>query len=305
MKPLILTLLFSSFAYASFAQFSAIQNAAGESSYQLFTSNTIAVNASNASVGFSIKPRLLSNDKRILWNITGSTAARDGISPLFKGGSMQFNGRLGANIIRDITYYPKATDPPRATLKYVFAGAEVIYDHFNVYDSTKAIDDRVYDRSSTGFRVNLGINVLAKVIFGASVSAGMKSNTDLLEQLTVSTVSSVVANGPGLQSVSTSDDAYDKRDLTVNKAFGRVNVDLAKQLFNTRLLVNLHFSGAYDENYKPEFNPALGVFLTCNGAPLEALVGIQLQTKDWFNNRSSEKSRWERSALVLTAGFPF
>ena len=62
---------------------------------------------------------------------------------------------------------------------------------------------------------------------------------------------------------------------------------------------------AIDKGLKPSFNPAFGFYILGQGAPLDAVAGIQIQTQDWINARESKKNRWERTTFVLTAGFPF
>jgi hypothetical protein len=301
-----------------FAQFSVIQDGEGETSFQLFESNTIAINAEKTSIGFSVRPKKITNEKNAkYWTITSSANAKKGTSNLFKGGEFQFSGKLGANIIFDKTDYGTRDNPGSGNLIYQFIGGEFLYSRHNVFDSTKVFDDQIYDQTNIGFRVNYGWNFqnikiennilryLGEFTSGIAASFGIKDNTDILDQVEIITSSQMFSNGSSSRTVSSTSDVYELNSLEDNLLFSRINFDFGKHLFNQRVFANFHLTYAIDEGLSPVLKPAIGIFATQKGAPLEAIVGIQLQTSDWVNNRNSQKDRWERSSIVLTAGFPF
>ena len=315
-----ITFLFSLIFCANslFAQFSVIQDGQGETSFQLFQSNTIAINAEKTSIGFSIRPKKMLNEIGAkYWIITSSANAKKGTSNLFKGGEFQFSGEFGANLIFDKTDYGTRDNPGSGNLIYQFLGGEILYSRHNVFDSTKVFEDQIYDQTNLGFRINYGWNFqnikleksilryLGEFTSGISASFGIKDNTDILDQVEIITSSQMFVNGISTRSVSSTSDVYELNSLETNLLFSRINFDFGKHLFNQRIFANFHLTYAIDEGFAPVLNTAIGIFATQKGAPLEAIVGIQLQASDWSNNRNLEKDRWERSSIVLTAGFPF
>lgn len=300
------------------AQFSVIQDGEGETSYQLFHINTIAINTEDTSLGFTITPKVITNTKgEKYWTITASASAKEGTANLFKGGDFQFSGEFGANLIFDKTDYGGRGNPGNGNLKYHFVGAELLYSRNNVFDSTREFDDQTFDKTNIGFRINYGWNFqnvrfkndflgwLGDFTAGISGSVGIKDNTDIISQVEIITSTQSFQNGDTTRTVSETENAYEITSLISNQTFSRLNFDFGKHLFKQRIFANLHMTYAVDEGLKPVLNPSFGFFATKIGAPLEAVVGIQIQTSDWSNNRLSENSRWERTSIVLTAGFPF
>lgn len=322
MKRLFIILVLHFSFYYTYAQFSIIQDGDGETSFLLFQKNAISINANQTSIGFSIRPqKLITNKQAKYWTITSSAKAKEGSGSIFKGGRFQFSGKLGANIIFDKTkYHQNNTTIAVIEPKYIyhFIGFEVLYSRHNVFDSTLTFDNQIFDQTNVGARLNIGWNLenvtisnpfleklLGTFTSGISGSIGIKDNTDIINQDEIITSTQSFIQGTILRTISSTNKAYDKNTLSTHDLFARINVDFAKHLFNHRILANLHLTYAFDQNLQPIVNPALGLFLTPKGAPLEAIVGIQIQTQDWGNNRGSKKNRWERTAIVLTAGFPF
>jgi hypothetical protein len=316
-KLLTLSILLTSVNMVT-AQFSVIQDGEGETSFLLFQANTVAINTEKTSLGFSVRPQKLLNTKNAkYWTITSSANAKKGTSNIFKGGEFQFSGKLGANIIFDKTDYGRTGDPGNGNLIYHFLGGELLYSRHNVFDSTKVFDEQIYDQGNVGFRVNYGWNFqniriennvfrfLGDFTSGISGSFGLKDNTDEIDQVQLITTSQMLVNGSTTRTVSNTSDVYELNSLSTNLLFSRINFDFGKHFFEQRFFANLHLTYAIDEGLKPALNPSFGVFIIRKGAPLEAVIGIQLQTTDLANNRNSEKDRWERSSIVLTAGFPF
>lgn len=313
MKKVISTLVFMLYVELAFGQFSVIQDGEGETSMQLLGSNVIAINAAKTSIGFSIRPKKLTNKNTNYWTITSTVNAKEGTSNIFKGGGFQLSGKIGGNYIIDKTDYKQ----PTPNLLYNFLGIEILFSRYTVFDSTKVFDDQIDDQANIGVRVNYGWNfenirinkpilkLLGDFTFGLSASFGIKDNSDIIEQVSVITSSNDFTSNSTTRTISTTCNAFDITKLTTSKFFARANFDFGKYTFNKRILANLHFTYAVDKGFDPILNPAFGIFVTADGAPLEAIAGIQLQAKDWFNSRDEDKSRWERTAIVLTVGFPF
>ncbi|MDO5970021.1 hypothetical protein Q4Q35_09385 [Flavivirga aquimarina] len=300
------------------AQFSVMQDGKGETSFQLFRINTITINTEKTSLGFSITPKDITNTKgEEYWTVTVSANAKESISNLFKGGEFQFSGKLGANLVFDRTDYGGRGNPGSGNLKYHFVGVELLYSRNNVFDSMKDFDNQIFDKTNIGFRVNYGWNFqnvrfknrllsyLEDFTAGISGSIGIKDNTDIISQVEIITSTQSFENGTSIRTVSETENVYELTSLIPNQKFSRFNLDFGKHFLNKRIFANLHMTYAIDENLKPVLNPSFGFFAIKKGAPLEAVVGIQIQTSDWSNNRQSENDRWERTNIVLTAGFPF
>ncbi|NQY29954.1 MAG: hypothetical protein HRT69_10845 [Flavobacteriaceae bacterium] len=318
MKKVLFIITIILFSNSLHAQFNVIQDGEGETSFQLFQANTITINTEKTSLGFSIRPQELTNKVGAkYWTITASANAKKGTSNIFKGSKFQFSGRLGANIIFDKTNYGDRDNPGNGNLIYHFLGSEFLYSRNNVFDATKDFDNQIFDKTNIGLRINYGwnfqnvrfennfLNYLGDFTTGISGSMGIKDNTDIINQVEITTSFQSYNNGSITRNVSETSDVYEITSLISNQKFSRINFDFGKHLFNQRLFINLHMTYAIDEYLKPVLNPAFGLFVIQKGAPLEAIVGIQIQTSDWSNNRHSEKDRWERSGVVLTAGFPF
>jgi len=318
MKKIILLLTIFFATKTTYAQFNVIQDGEGETSFQLFQSNTITLNTEKTSLGFSITPKEITNEKDTkYWTITASANAKKGTSNLFKGGEFQFSGKLGANLIFDKTDYGTRDNPGDGNLVYYFFGTEFLYSRNNIFDSKREFENQFFDKTNIGFRVNYGWNFqnvafknnylkfLGEFTSGISVSLGIKDNTDILSQSEVITSTETITNGTTIRTISTTSDVYEADKLISNQKFSRLNFDFGKHFFNQRLYANAHLTYAIDETLKPVLNPSFGIFVIQKGSPLEAVIGIQIQTSDWSNNRVSKKDRWERSSIVLTAGFPF
>lgn len=318
MKKIIFLLAIFLVTKSMYGQFNVIQDGDGETSFQLFQSNTITLNTEKTSLGFSITPKEITNEKDAkYWTITASANAKKGTSNLFKGGEFQFSGKLGTNLIFDKTDYGNRENPGDGNLIYSFIGTELLYSRNNVFDSNREFENQIFDKTNLGFRINYGWNFqnvafknnffefLGEFTSGISVSLGIKDNTDILTQSEIITSTETITNGTTIRTISTTSDVYELDKLISNQKFSRLNFDFGKHFFNERLFANAHLTYALDETLKPVLNPSFGIFVIQKGAPLEAIVGIQIQTSDWSNNRISQKDRWERSSIVLTAGFPF
>lgn len=314
MKKYVLLIVLAFVGSIARAQFSVIQDGKGETSFQLFSSQTLLFNAEESAVGFSIRPKTLTNAKgEHYWTFTATANAKDGSGNVFKEGKFQFSGKFGANYISDKTNYKALS----SNLIYNFIGFEGLYSRHNVFDGTQSFGDQLYDQTNLGFRINYGWNflniklnepifeILGEFTSGISGSFGIKDNSSSIDQYEFITSTISVVSGTSTRTQSTTSNAYNATELSKNNLFGRINFDFAKYVIGKRALINLHLNYAIDEDLKNTLNPAIGIFATQKGAPLEAIVGMQLQTNDWTNSRNSKKNRWERTAVVLTVGFPF
>ncbi|MDP5199812.1 hypothetical protein [Flavobacterium sp. DG2-3] len=313
MKKRLLIIVNLIIAFYGHAQFSVIQDGEGETSFQVFQASTLLINAEKESIGFSFSPKeFVNGSNQKYWIITLSANAKDGTSNLFKGGEFQFSGKLGGNLVFDVTDYGKGAT---GNLVSHFVGLEALYSRNNVFDISKPFEDQISEQTNLGFRLNYGLNLqnvaydklkfLGAFTLGISGSVGLKDNSDILDEMEIITSEQIITNGSTTRTVSETSKVYLADEVERNQMFARLNFDFGKYIISKRFFSNLHMTYAFDENYKPSFNPALGLYVTAKGAPIEAIVGLQVQTKDWTNNRNSEKDRWERTSIVLTAGFPF
>lgn len=295
---LLFVLLLCNYA---FAQTNVIQDGDGETSLQA-SGNIITINTSDASIGFMLSPFEITNQSKNIWNITGSLKSKEGTSKVFSKGKLNFQGKLGFQFVT-------VSDTTNDNIRHWFLGAEALYSRLNVFDSLKDFESQIDVENNLGFRVNGGWNSLFSekaYSFGIALSGGIKDNSDEFDPNNIITTSNSFVEGNQVRTVSTTESAYDIYQLEKNNLFGKINMDIGRYLgSNNRLFANLHINYSFQENVKPKLNPAVGLFYTEKGAPLEAVVGIQLQNEDWSNTSNSDSSRWERTSIVITAGFPF
>lgn len=291
------------FGCSLFGQTNIIQDGDGETSLQTI-GNLITFNTADASIGFNFSPSEITNKDKFIWSISGSLGSKEGTTKIFSKGKLNFDGKLGMQIIT-------VADPTNGErgIKHWFFGTELLYTRINVFDSLKVFEEQVYVKNNLGFRVNGGWNKQStkkRFSYGVALSGGLKDNSDEFDPNDIITTISTITEDNQIRTLSSTESAYDITKLEKNKLFGKVNMDIGNYIGSTkRLFANFHINYAFQQNVKPSFNPAIGLFYTEDGAPLEAVVGVQLQTKDWSNTHDSEYSRWERTSLIITAGFPF
>jgi hypothetical protein len=89
--------------------------------------------------------------------------------------------------------------------------------------------------------------------------------------------------------------------------FVQLNIDYAiiPNLFANRVLLIVFSRNRFSAREKAMWNPGLGVFLTKDGAPLEAICGIQFQIADLLNSEHSDKKVLDRGTISFVAGFSF
>lgn len=287
------------------AQFSILQDGNRETSYQLFNNQVIGINTQSESIGISITP---TDKSKWDWTIISTLRAKNGVSNIIKNGEFQFSGNLGVNVIVN-----KSADSDN--IIHNFYGVNLIYDRLNVFDSLKEFDAQIESKLDIGFRADLGwnfINVffenlafLGEFTSGISVSGGIKNNSELLDQIEIVTEISEIENGDFPRFITTRESVYPADQLLENRFFGRLNIDFGKFSKSKKFFYNFHLTYAIDNNLPSVLNPSIGIFLMENGAPLNAVLGLQLQNNDLFDSRNSSKTILERSTLVITAGFPF
>ncbi|MEQ9403921.1 MAG: hypothetical protein RIM99_10065 [Cyclobacteriaceae bacterium] len=304
----------------SYAQISVIQDGDGETSIQILTINQIVFNAADEAISFTISPSIFSNQNRGYWLIQSTANANKGSSSIFNKGEFNYSGKAGFNYVYDHSNYPGPGSTTSPNLKYSFIGLDIIYSRHSVLDTVQVFKDQLTDDTNLGVQLKFGYNWQNRIIdlpvlrwlgelsIGLSGSVGAKDNTGIIDAVEVTTIDTTWVNGTKSRSIGSTKDVYLLHELDDNITFSRWNFDIGKRFFNQRLLLNLHGTFATDEGKSVVFNPAIGLFLLEDGAPLEAVVGLQLQYKDWSGNRiepGTTSTRWDRSAIVLTAGFPF
>ena len=303
MKKSYLLLMILAYSWV-YSQTNTIQDSNGETSLQTVT-NLITLNLTEAKMAFSFSPLERTNQNKVLWNITGALGSKEGITSVFEKRKLNLNGKLGVQFITVADTFNGENG-----IKHWFFGAEVLYSKCKVFDSIKEFTKQVYTKNSLGLRINLGWNKQFSrkaFSYGIALAAGIKDNSDVLEPLEVVTSSNhQLTNGEETRVLSSTQNAYDSKVFQQNRLFSNINFDFGKYLdANQRFFTNLHFNYAFLQNSKPVLNPALGLFYTQPHAPLEAVLGFQLQIEDWSNTQNSKDTRWDRAALVITAGFPF
>jgi hypothetical protein len=287
------------------AQTSVIQDGDGETAYTTGAS-IITLNAAKSELSFSVTAK---DDVIRHWNLTGSFEAKEGTAKLFSENKLQFNGSLGFQYFRNCTKEPDRDDIGDISIEHFNYGVKALYSKISVYDATAAYEDQIFGQSNFGFKANVGYvwikSILGEWSLGLSLSGGIKDNTDALDQDEIITVYDEQVNGTDTRVHAKTEDVYLAGLINRNGAFGNLNVDFGHHFLKSRYYGNIHFNyKAYDE-VKPMLSSAIGLFFMKNGAPLEAIAGIQLQTKDLGDTSGAGLNLLEKTSLVLTVGFPF
>lgn len=317
MKTVIYLILFL-ISVSFYGQSTILQDGSGETSLQLMSGNAVFVNLSNELIGFTIQPKKYSNENPLRYNFTLAAKSKENISQLVSGGKPQFKGKMAVNTIWDHTEYGSRNNMNEiSAFLYQFFTLEGSYSRYTVFDDRRTFDNQIYGDKNFGIRMNYGWNLINYVgasdfakknggfSFGAAGSVGYGDNTGELDKLHIITSSKIISNGTMERLVSNEKEVYDASEISKNHKYARINADVGMYFLKSRFFANLHFNSSFDDHLKPSYNPAFGIFLTGEGAPLEALVGIQVQSNDFFNSRFPNKSRSEKTDLVLTVGFPF
>lgn len=315
MRPniLILLSLFLFRTYNCSCQTSVVQDAKGETSLNLGSEGIVAVNAKEESLSFSFGANVgtLANANSrtdTYLGIKAKAKAKNSISSLIKSENFQYDGSLGFFAFQTKTHL---TGPVNRT-DHFFISADYLLSRIKLFDQSRPFADQIIDEAPGGFKLSLGysqenqITGLFPYVFGISVNAGQKNNTDELKALSIGNIITYSDPLSG-QTRSVQQDvisAYDFGKYKNSISFFNFNADIGPQL-GTRFLFLLHPRYSVMQYRKPQFNPAVGFYLTGGGAPLEIVAGIQVQIQDYANTAKSDRSRGERTVLNLVAGFVF
>ncbi len=303
MKTLsILIIIIMSNNYA-FSQASVIQDGDGETSYQIDRS-LFTLNATNTAVGFSIGSLLNNHDL----NFNGSFEAKNGTAKIFDDGKLSFSGKVGATFIYNDSAPRGRGEAGPVSIKHWYFTGEILHSKLNIYDSLKSFKEQVYIEKTLGFKLTIGrnwINSFWGVTAGMSISGGIKDNSDKLEQSEIITSTFTQSEGIMTRTHSTTENVYTFKEFQSDKKFSSLNFDIGDHIWNGRLFPNFHLNYSIMEDFKPILDTSIGLFYMENGAPLEAIAGVQLQLSDVNNTLKSDLNTWERASLVLTIGFPF
>ncbi len=295
------------------AQFSILQNGEGESSLIVFGGNEISVNTKSNTIALSVSPKKISNNKKYSFIANAAFNTKDNLTYLLKNNTTQLGGKLGGLL----TINHSEFNEDNSFFIYQYIGLVANLNQNNLIDTTALFDKQLTNDYGYGIRLNYGWNLLnvkfdhsilkllGEFTSGLSFSIGSTDNRNRLESIEIQTLIKSFNNGAITRNIVKSQNAIYKQDFKKQQCFATLNFDFAKYICKSRLLANLHLNYSIYEDDKPMFNPALGIFLMAERAPLEAILGIQFQTTDWFNGNNSSKSKIERSAIVLTVGFPF
>lgn len=143
-------------------------------------------------------------------------------------------------------------------------------------------------------------------VVGFSINGGQKNNTADLKQVEISNSETLIDPITGQVRIIQRDkkSAFQVSEYVNNLNYSNINIDFGPKLFDQILLL-VHSRWSMQEERKPQWNPAIGLYFTKTGAPTEIVAGIQVQTLDWNNNSEVEKSRGERTLVNIVAGYSF
>ena len=308
MKTIYLVVIVCAFAVVCHAQTSIVQDAKGETSLALGSSNVIAVNTSEKSIAFSYGGNIKEwtpTDGRRRWYIgaTAKNSTKDNISNIVKDGKIKLKGELGPFINVDLI--------PNDNFTWSLYGSVLpSFNRYDVYDETQAFDSQIKSKSYLGVKTTLGGNGFyafhknATLLFGLSINTGIGDNTADLATLEVSDIV-VVNSGTSMRQVKSNvKNPYDAKTYHQQISVSNFNADLGLQIFKRYSAIFSPRISAMAIRH-PQFNPALGIYLSQDSSPLDIVAGLQVQTLDWFNTADSDKSRGARTVLNAVAGYVF
>lgn len=301
------------------AQTTVIQDTKGESALDLGTRGVVAVNAKDESISFSWSKSLADSTKldrngnqRALNNlsyvgISVQGKGKNGIFNALKEGDFQYDGSIGPFF----TY----SRLPGKDWKYgylqVNVAASYIFSQLKLFDTTLAYTGQVFNKNESGYKLSINANWYPEsrklpFIVGVALNGGQKNNAAELVSADVADYSLIVDPVTNKQRLVAENkvSAYSTASYRGNLAYFNFNVDFGPQLFKQFLLLG-HSRWSVQAERKPQWNPAVGLYVTKKGAPLEAVAGIQVQILDYFNTAALLKSRQERTVVNLVAGFTF
>lgn len=290
------------------AQTSVLQDAKGETSLALGSSNVIAVNASEKSISFSYNGNIKAwtpEDGRRRWYVgaTAKNSTKDNFSTIIKDGRFKLKGELGPFINVDFT--------TKGNLLWSLYGSVVFsFNRYDVYDATLAFDSQIQSKSYVGTKATLGGNGFfafrknAAFLFGLSLNTGSGDNSADLSTLEVSDVSTITSGTTIRQVKSNVKNPFDSKSYYQQISVSNINADLGLQVFKRYSIIFSPRVSAMAIRH-PQFNPALGLYLSQDRSPLDIVAGLQVQTLDWFNTSESDKSRGARTIFNAVAGYVF
>jgi len=297
------------------AQTTVIQDTRGESALDMGIKGVVAVNAKDESLSFSWSKLLLDttaeNRSRLTHlsyiGISVQGKGKSGISSVLKDGDFQYDGSLGGFY----TYSMLPTDNSNLGYIQLNFAASYLFSQFKLYDGSAAYADQVYSKNQSGYKLSVNGNwqpesTKIPFVLGLTFNGGQKNNTADLTAADISDYTLSTDPLTGKQRIVEQDkkSAYNLSEFRKDVAYFNFNLDAGPQLFKQFLLL-AHSRWSAQEGRKPQWNPAMGLYFTKKGAPLEAVAGLQVQTLDYFNTAGSTKSRQDRTVLNLVAGFSF
>lgn len=329
----ILPIIFFIISYPIIAQTNVVQDTKGETSLSTGNTGVVAINAKDESISFSygilldkVNDSVENASKRNTFNYLGISVkgkGKNGLISAIKNDEFQYDGSIGLFYFQDRTFneneenriYKNTKNKNSNDILFQWhVSGEFLFSQFKLYDNSQSLsfDKQIYDNNSKGYKITGGINYMRKLtksipyILGAALNGGHKNNSGDLKSLEISNI--ITQYDPiTLQTRSIEKDktsAYDVNQYKKSLAYSNFNIDIGPQFFNQYLLL-LHSRWSVQDDRKPQWNPALGLYFTKSGAPLEVVAGIQVQTLDWYNTSSSLKTRSERTTINIVSGFSF
>jgi len=310
MKFLYTTVLSLIITNKLIAQTNVVQDTKGETGLALGTAGVVAINAKDESISFSYGvPVFKSTDAKAPKHYMGASAkgkGKNGLAAILKNDEFQYDGNIG------LFYFTDWVINDDVTLQW-HGSADFLFNQFKLFDSSASIpfSKQVYDQNKSGYKLTVGANLLATVgklscLGGLSFNGGNKNNTGDLKAIEVATYTTMV-DPLTLQTRIIQKDkstAYSIKEYKPSLGYFNINMDLGAQVFKQGLLM-FHPRWSVQEERKPQFNPAIGLYFTKSQAPLDVVAGIQLQVSDWANTAESIKTRKERTVVNIVAGFSF
>lgn len=295
------------------AQTSVVQDAKGETALAMGKEGVVAINTKDESISFSYGISIDKIDTTQIQKthnyigIAVKGKGKNGLINIVKNEEFQYDGSLGLFYFRDIIV-------SNNTIAQLHCSADFLFSQFKLYDNSPnlAFDKQLYDNNNQGYKVTGGVNLFGRLyrkipyILGVSINGGEKNNTGDIKPIEISITETQTDPITGQIRTIQKDksNAYNISQYKNHLMYSNLNIDFGPKILDQILLLT-HFRWSVQEDRKPNFNPAAGLYFTKTGAPTEVVAGIQVQTLDWNNNGNSTKSRGERTLVNIVAGYSF
>jgi hypothetical protein len=314
MKQILIIISLLACSSAISGQASIFQDVTGESAFKMF-GNSFSLNTKKESIDLSLN--VLRRDSRnntffSRWALNAKVSANEGLGNLKSDKGFLLDGEFG--VYKGWKTTALMVGPAASTAGWAkewFLSVNYKLDRSKLYNLGNPPDRRVFSKGFSGVKLEGGVfgYNTRDILYGASISLGVRTNAEDLKPYTISVLQQSSNNDSVL--VFKEESAYSLSEFRGHQNFANLNLDFAIPLIKESISTELpQLSLAFLMRYKilgyekPKFNPGVGLFIGKPGAPRSILLGISAQLLDAFNVADEQNTNpWKRTVINFTAGF--